>query len=167
MAGCARSELTRPYLGVDAVALLVLLAAPTGARVVASDARLGAADGGTFELHAIDEVPLVTILFEGGALAVVDLHLLQLVAGDELDGPFGVGGGAAFGAQDLQAQPFRVLGPRFGVRAIDLTRGLRIVRGDDEVDIPRCVRGVARAHQLFGGLGPAFAAQDWTTAHLD
>src|SRR6188768_3381188 len=152
---------------LDAVTLLVFLAAAARAGIVATHARLGAANGRSLQLDTVDEEPLAAFFPEGRALAMVDLHLLQLVAGHELDRALLVGGAAAFGRQNLQAEPLRVFGPSLGVGAIDLAGRLRIVRRDHEVDIVRGVRAVARAHQLFRGLGLAFTAQDRTTAHFE
>src|SRR6185295_13416002 len=122
------------------MAFLVLLAAAAGARIVASHARLGAHDGRAFDLDTVDEGPALVHLAEERALAVLDLGLLDLVAGDELDDAGVVLGSTLLGRRDLEAEPLRALRPDLGVSAIDLALAVRIVRLDDEVDVARRVR---------------------------
>src|SRR6185503_1103789 len=76
----ARNE---PLLGP--VALLVLLAAAAGAGVVSADAGLRAFDRRALHLDPVDEHPARPLLAKQRSLAMLHLHVLDLVAGDELD----------------------------------------------------------------------------------
>src|SRR5689334_3347691 len=147
---CSKSDGVGP-LGVDSMALLVLLAAAARTGVVAADARLGPLHGRSLDLDAVDEHPALVVLAEERALAVLDLRRLHLVARDELHDARIVLGAALLRRSDLEPEPLRLLGPELGVLAVDLALAIRIVRLDDEIDVARRVRAVARAHQIFRG----------------
>lgn len=143
-------------LNVSAAAEFVLLAAAAGTGIVASDFGCGAHKRLRHDL-SIDEEPVAVNLLKIGFFVMVDFLALQLKLGDELYHSVRVAGTARDGVTNLNAEPMGGARPLFGGFFADVFPGLRVVAGNDEIDITGRVGDIAGLHQFNGSLRTAVA----------
>ncbi len=155
-ARCAYSGFTLA-LSVSAAAFLVFFARFAGARIIA--ANFWTIAHGARATAATFIVPFAVNFAEQAGFVVGMVLTLDRKAGDEFYRAFAVIGATGFGGQHVQAFPLAGRGPLGDMVAVKFV--LR-VRGEGLLQIVDALRGkggIARPHQLFGGLCLGSAGQ--------
>src|SRR5690606_29879179 len=119
------------------------------------------------DLLPIHEEPGVVLTAEGGSFAVLELRSLEAVAGDELDRPLELLGRSSLHAEQLEAEPLRLLRPLLGALAIHLVHRVGIVGLQDVVHVALGEGGVPGAHELLGAARLLLPRGEGTTAGLE
>ena len=153
----------RSQTTLGCAALLVFFAALTRAGIVATDFGGFAHDGfGLFMVPlalfvrvglTVDEIPTSFVAFaKMGDLVVLESLTFVHVMGRKLNDPLAIGGFALARRKDFKPLPLGPLGPFFRTFRVEIAPGFGGEGRSKVVDAGRDIGGIARAHQLLGGL---------------